>query len=193
MPNDQNRSIKNISYLGKGFECSEMECAEFITNILAIHSHLEPSKPLIIILNSYGSYDVYGWMIYDLLHSIKREIKIYAIGCCCSMAMLILQCASKGQRHVSAHIYALIHDGKDSWNFKPRLLSRNKINDERKFEYYEHFNQEYNNVLIQKIHEKQPSLNLTDFEKEMKHDTYFSATELINYGLADKIWRELPI
>jgi ATP-dependent protease ClpP protease subunit len=187
----------NRLWLGTGFDTNQAECHAFIKTAVEMDTTLDVAQPLLLILDSCGSYDVYGWMIYDVLGGIARhrQIHVYAVGMCCSMAMLLLQCASSGHRYISSHLYSMIHDGKDSWDaMRPRWYwaSLRRQSASNKWQYYEIYHQAYMTVLLARIREKQPQYTIDQFTRLLRTDTHFTAAALIAFGLADAIWTDLP-
>lgn len=131
-----------------------------------------------IILNCIGGNPVHGFAIIDKIKSCKNVVTATVFGYAHSMGAAILQAADK--RIMSPSSRMMIHYGDMTASGDvSRVYStvdENKIYDTM-----------YEDLLFTKIKEKHPRFSRSKLKDMLKTDTYMSAKDAVELGLADEI------
>lgn len=138
----------------------------------------QTSSPIVIILNSDGGNWYDGIAIYDAIKACKSHVTVLVRGRAMSMASLILQAADK--RIVSKNAKIMIHYGQTSVddtsnNFIKWADEEVKIN------------KDMEDILLEKMQQKDPSFKRKQLKQMLNPDTIFNAQEAIDIGLADEL------
>lgn len=147
---------------------------------LHILDNLAPNgdSPITIILNSPGG-DVYdGLAIYDAISQCKNYVTIKVMGKAQSMGAVILQAADK--RIMSANASLMIHYGTTGVNGETKTVSKYLTETQR-------IDKDMEQLFLKKIREKKPKYTLKQVRQLLDRDTYFSASDAVDLGLADEI------
>jgi ATP-dependent Clp endopeptidase proteolytic subunit ClpP len=157
--------------------------AERIIKGLHILDSSAPSndQPITIIMNNPGGDEYHGMAIYDAIKSCKNHVTIKVIGHAMSMGSIILQAAD--HRVMSPNSRMMIHYGTKS--IQDHAKNFYKWTDEGK-----KFDSWMEHLFLEKIREKNPHFTLAKVKHMCNFDTFLSATEAIQLGLADKILGE---
>jgi len=134
-------------------------------------------KKIRVVLNSVGGEVYHGLLIYNTLEELVKkgfEIEIEARGVCASMAMIILQAATK--RKASKYTRLLLHEV-SGWTYG----KASKVSEESKEL------GKVNKMLLEIICKKS-KLTLKTLEKKIKKkDWWLSAEEALEYQLIDEV------
>lgn len=141
--------------------------------LLKIHYNL-PVTPIIeFYVNSEGGEIFSAFSTVDRITSSPIPIHSYVDGLCASAATLLTVCAHK--RYIRQNSFMLIHQLSGGvWG------SYEKVQEESK-------NMELLMKYIKRIYLKHTKIPENDLIEILKHDTYLSADECIEYGLVDEI------
>lgn len=138
-------------------------------------------EPITIIMNNVGGDEYHGFAIYDAIKNCKSHVTIKVFGHAMSMGSIILQAAD--DRIMAPTSRQMLHYG--TWTFDGHAKTAqqwakegNKID-----EWME-------NMYLKRINEKHPDFSLSKLKKMLHHDTFLTAQESVNMGLADHILGE---
>jgi len=138
-----------------------------------------PKTPIKIILNTLGGDEYQGMAVYDTIRSMETPVSMEGRGAVMSMGVFILQAGTERILQPSARL--MIHYG--SWGGVEvhskdfdALATENKI-----------LRDIYRDVLLARIREKHPTFTIDDLDQKLRFDTYMSALEAIELGLADRL------
>lgn len=153
--------------------------ADLIRQLMVLEK-LDPEKEITFYINSPGGEVVSGLAVYDYIRLMKAPVRTVCIGTAASMgAMLFL---SGDKREMLPHTRLMIHDpaygGGDMAGKKPHELQQ----------YVDKLRQ-IQEIIVEIIAEKTGRSREEVFEKT-KEDSYFNATEAMEYGLATGIFSE---
>jgi ATP-dependent Clp endopeptidase proteolytic subunit ClpP len=137
--------------------------------------------PITILMNNIGGDEYHGFAIYDAIRACESEVTIKVLGHAMSMGSIILQAADV--RVMSPNSRQMIHYG--TWGVHEHAKTSRKWSDEgvKIDEWME-------NMYIEKIHQKHPDFSIVKLKKMLDHDTFLTAKEAVNLGLADKVLGE---
>ncbi len=151
-------------------------------SIKALHlldmSSADGEAPIHIIMNNPGGSVIHGLAIYDAIRACKNHIDITVFGMAMSMGCIILQAAD--ERIIAPNARLMIHYG--SWG-----VDADNKNVERSVNEMKVWNKWLENMLLARIREVHPKFPKKKVEEMCTTDTYFSAQEAIDIGLADKV------
>lgn len=133
----------------------------------------ESSDPITIIMNNPGGDFYHGMAIIDVLQNSPCQIIIIAYGYCMSMGSIILQAAD--ERIMAPHSIMMIHEGHSCLEGTHRdVIAAAK-------------HQEQMSEVVLDLYLKKAKISREKLSELLKSDTYLTASEAIEYGLADRI------
>lgn len=158
--------------------------------IVAQLLHLESQdseKDIHLYINSPGGGVTAGLSIYDVMQFIKPDVATYVMGQACSMGSFLAQAGAKGKRYVLPESRTMIHRVSSGthgtsgsvhvqelqFEDAVRAMGESKRLNERLTELY--------------VKHNTAGKTYKDMFETMKFDTFLSAQEAVDYGLADKV------
>lgn len=136
-----------------------------------------PEKDITLFVNSPGGSITSGMAIYDTMQYIKSDVSTIVMGQACSMGSFLAQAGAKGKRFVLPYSRTMIH--------QPSGGARGMVSD-IEIQYKEITKMK--RVLTQLyVDHNTAGKTFEQFEKDMDRDTFLSAQEAVDYGLADSI------
>jgi ATP-dependent Clp protease protease subunit len=146
-----------------------------------------PSEDINFYINSPGGSVTAGLSIYDTMQYINSPVSTIVMGQACSMGSLLAQAGQAGKRFVLPNSRTMIHRVSSG----TRGTSGSVHVQELEFEDQRRHMDEsvtLNNGLTQLYVDHNSKGKLFDeFYTTMKHDTFMSASEAVEFGLADKV------
>lgn len=147
--------------------------------IKAIHVlDSEKHEDFNIILNCIGGDVTHGFAIIDKIKSCKNFVTATVFGHAHSMGAAILQAADK--RIMSPSARMMIHYGEVGVSGVADQVYSNVA--ENKV-----YNKMYEDLLFEKIKEKHPKFSRAKLKELLKTDTFLSAKQAVDLGLADSV------
>ena len=136
-----------------------------------------PEKDITLFVNSPGGSITSGMAIYDTMQYIKCDVSTIVMGQACSMGSFLAQAGAKGKRFVLPYSRTMIH--------QPSGGARGMVSD-IEIQYKEITKMK--RVLTQLyVDHNTAGKTYAQFEHDMDRDTFLSAQEAVDYGLADGI------
>jgi ATP-dependent protease ClpP protease subunit len=139
------------------------------------------SEPITILMNNIGGDVNHGLAIYDAIKTCKSRIIIKVFGHSMSMGSVILQAAD--ERVMAENSSQMVHYGSLSVSTHAKTVY--KITDENK-----RLDKWMEQIYLDHIKEKQPHFTLARLQRMLNHDTFLTAKQSVELGLADKILGE---
>lgn len=153
---------------------------EMSHNIVAQMLFLEsedPERDITLYINSPGGEVTAGMAIYDTMQFIKPDVCTYVVGQACSMGSCLAQAGAPGKRFILPSARHMVHQpsGGAGGMASDMEIQVKEILKMKKF--------------LTEIYVKHNSQKKTydDFLSIMDRDTYLSAEESVEWGLADQI------
>jgi len=152
----------------------EVSANLIVAQLLFLESD-NPEKDISIYVNSPGGLVSAGLAIYDTMQFIKPDVSTLCIGQAASMGALLLCAGAKGKRFCLPNSRVLIHQPLGGFqgqatdieiHAKEILYLRRRLNE---------------------IMAKHTGQEMSAIERDTDRDTFFGATEAIQYGLVDKL------
>jgi ATP-dependent Clp protease, protease subunit len=136
-----------------------------------------PGKEIIFYIDTPGGSITSGMAIYDTIKLITSPVKVVVMGMAASMGSILLSAAKKGNRYLYPHSRVLIHQPLITGRMVAPVVDINIQAREM-----ERLRDELNRILADAS--GQP---LENIQRDTDRDFYLTASEAIEYGLADKI------
>lgn len=136
-----------------------------------------PDKDITLYINSPGGVITAGMSIYDTMQYIKPDVTTVVMGQACSMGSFLAQAGAPGKRYVLPHSRTMIH--------QPSGGARGMQSDiEIQYKEITHMKK-----MLTELYVKHNTKGKTyaDFERDMDRDTFMTAQEAVDYGLADQV------
>lgn len=139
------------------------------------------AEAITIIMNNPGGDVNHGLAIYDAIRACRSEITIKIFGHAMSMGSIILQAGDV--RIMSENSSQMIHYGGLGVDKEAKTVY--KIVEE-----FKRIDKWMEKMYLKKIHEKQPQYSLSRLKGQLSHDTFLTAQQSVEMGLADKVLGE---
>lgn len=131
-----------------------------------------------IYLNDMGGDEYHGLAIYDAIKYSIAPTRIIVLGQAMSMASITLQAGTK--RFVAPNATVMIHMGSMSFEGDQRDAAAHQ-------KHCEQLNEAMFEIYLGRIREKHPRYSLNQLKDSLKIDTYLTAQQTVDLGLADGI------
>jgi ATP-dependent Clp protease protease subunit len=130
----------------------------------------EPGKDINLYINSPGGAVTAGLAIYDTMQYIKCDVRTIVMGQACSMGSFLAQAGTAGKRVVLPEARTMIH--RVSSGTRRAFEESGKVN-RRLTELY--------------VRHNTAGKTYDELFETMKFDTFLTAEEAVEHGLADKV------
>ena len=136
-----------------------------------------PDKDINLYINSPGGAVTAGLAIYDTMQYIKSDVRTIVIGQACSMGSFLAQAGTAGKRVVLPYSRTMIHQPSGGAGGKQSDIE---------IQYKEITKMK---TMLTNLYVKHNTAGKTyaQLETDMDRDTFMSAQEAVDYGLADKV------
>ena len=171
-------------------DVNEHTSSLLVAQLLFLES--QGNEDINLFINSPGGSVTAGLAIYDTMQFIKPDVATYVIGQACSMGSFLAQAGAKGKRHVLPESRTMIHrvsSGTPGTRGSVHVQELQFEDAKRSFEESQRINQRLTELYVK--HNTAGKTYEMLFEA-MKFDTFLSAAEAVEYGLADKVIDKRP-
>jgi ATP-dependent Clp protease protease subunit len=165
---------ERIVFLGQAVED---QIANMITAQLLFLEGEDPDKDVALYINSPGGDSYAGMAIYDAMQYVRCDVSTICTGMGMSAAAMILSGGTPGKRFVLPNAKVMIHQGSGGFRGSPadiQIAAREILE----------MTERYAQIIAE--HTAQP---LEQVKRDIDRDRYMTATEAVEYGLADEIIR----
>ena len=152
----------------------------------------DPGKDISLFINSPGGAVTAGLSIYDTMQFIKPDVATYVMGQACSMGSFLAMAGAPGKRFVLPESRTMIHrvsSGTRGTSGSVHVQELEFEDSRRHLEESKRINQRLTELYVK--HNTSGKTYEQMFET-MKFDTFLSAQEAVEWGLADKIVDKRP-
>ncbi len=165
----------------------EDQMANLIVAQLLFLESENPDRDITMFINSPGGSVSSGLAIYDTMNFIKPDVSTYVVGQACSMGSFLAQAGARGKRFVLPESRTMIHrvsSGTPGTRGSVHVQDLQFEDARRAFEESKRVNERLTQLYV-----KHNSRGKTYEElfTTMKFDTFLSAAEAVEYGLADQV------
>jgi ATP-dependent Clp protease, protease subunit len=162
-----------------------------VAQLLFLESE-DPSKDISMFINSPGGLVTAGLAIYDTMQFIKPNVATYVMGQAASMGSFLAQAGAKGKRFVLPESRTMIHrvsSGTPGTKGSVHVQELQFEDAKRSFEESQRINKRLTELYVR---HNSAGKNYDAMFEAMKFDTFLSAQEAIEWGLADKVIDKRP-
>jgi ATP-dependent Clp protease protease subunit len=143
-------------------------------------------------INSPGGSVTAGLAIYDTMQFIKPDVCTIVMGQACSMGSFLAQAGAAGKRWVLPEARTMIHrvsSGTPGTRGTVHVQELEFEDAKRSFEESKRINERLTELYVK---HNTAGKTYDQLYEAMKFDTFLSATEAVDYGLADKVVDKRP-
>lgn len=147
-------------------------------SVVAQLLHLEsadPEKDISLYINSPGGSVTAGLAILDTMNFIKPDVSTICMGCCASMAAVLLSAGAKGKRLCLPNSMVLIHQpsgGAQGQQTEIQIVADFMLKMRKRL----------NQILADNTGQ-----SLEAIQRDTERDNYMTAQQALEYGLVDRI------
>ena len=147
----------------------------------------DPTKDINFYINSPGGLVSAGLSIYDVMQFVKCDVATYVMGQACSMGSFLAQAGAKGKRYVLPESRTMIHrvsSGTRGTSGSVHVQDLQFEDQKRSFEESVRINKRLTELYVR---HNTAGKDYDEMYETMKFDTFLSASEAVEYGLADVV------
>jgi ATP-dependent Clp protease protease subunit len=167
-------------------EVSEHSASLIVAQMLFLESE-NPDKDISLYINSPGGLVTAGLAIYDTMQFIKCDVQTIVMGQAASMGSLLAQAGAPGKRFVLPESRTMIHrvsSGTPGTRGSVHVQDLQFEDSKRSFEESVRINKRLTELYVK---HNTASKQYDELYETMKFDTFLSAQQAVDFGLADKI------
>lgn len=146
--------------------------------IKALHLLDQKDEPITIIMNNPGGDWYHGMAIYDAIKGCKSHVTVKGYGYIMSMGAVIMQAAD--HRVIAPNAKLMMHYGYAGWDGHAKTF-------QKWAKEFEKIDEDMEQIFLEKMKEKDPSITQSDVEALLEHDTFYKGQEAVDVGLADEV------
>lgn len=157
-----------------------------VAQLLFLESE-NPDKDISLFINSPGGLVTAGLSIYDTMQFIKCDVATYVMGQAASMGSFLAQAGAKGKRFVLPESRTMIHrvsSGTPGTRGSVHVQELEFEDARRTFEESKRINRRLTELYVK---HNTAGKSYDEMFEAMKFDTFLSAEEAVQWGLADKV------
>jgi ATP-dependent Clp protease protease subunit len=157
-----------------------------VAQLLFLESE-DSSKDILLYINSPGGSVTAGLAIYDTMQFIKPEVSTIVMGQACSMGSFLAQAGAPGKRLVLPESRTMIHrvsSGTPGTKGSVHVQELEFEDAKRHFEEAKRLNERLTELYVQ---HNTAGKTYDELFATMKFDTFLSAREAVENGLADEV------
>jgi ATP-dependent Clp protease protease subunit len=159
-------------------EVNDESCNTLIKELLYMESE-DDTKPITLYINSPGGEVTSGLAVYDTIRLMKSPVTAVVTGIAASMGSIIFLACDSDKRLMLPSSKVMIHDC--SWG-------RREMGGKKPFEIEQELNQlKGTNERLVTIIAERTGKTMEEIAEVTRYDSYFSAEEAIEFGLASGI------
>jgi ATP-dependent Clp protease protease subunit len=146
-----------------------------------------PDKDISLYINSPGGLVTAGLAIYDTMQFIKCDVQTIVMGQAASMGSLLAQAGAPGKRFVLPESRTMIHrvsSGTPGTRGSVHVQDLQFEDSKRSFEESVRINKRLTELYVK---HNTAGKQYDELYETMKFDTFLSAQQAVDFGLADKI------
>lgn len=157
-------------------DVNEVSASLIVAQFLFLESE-DHDKEILFYINSPGGSVTAGMSIYDTMQFIKPDVRTVVMGQAASMGSLLAQAGAKGKRMILPYARTMCHQPSGGYNGQATDMEIH-LNEIIKIK-----------KTLTQIYVDHNSAGKTykEFEDMLERDTFLSAQETVEWGLADEV------
>jgi ATP-dependent Clp protease protease subunit len=171
-------------------DVNEHTSSLLVAQLLFLES--QGNEDISLFINSPGGSVTAGLAIYDTMQFIKPDVCTIVMGQACSMGSFLAQAGTKGKRWVLPEARTMIHrvsSGTPGTRGTVHVQELEFEDAKRSFEESKRINERLTELYVK---HNTAGKTYDQLYEAMKFDTFLSAKEAVEYGLADKVIEKRP-
>jgi ATP-dependent Clp protease protease subunit len=171
-------------------DVNEHTSSLLVAQLLFLES--QGNEDINLFINSPGGSVTAGLAIYDTMQFIRPDVATYVMGQACSMGSFLAQSGAPGKRFVLPEARTMIHrvsSGTPGTRGTVHVQELEFEDAKRSFEESKRINERLTELYVK---HNTAGKTYDQLYEAMKFDTFLSATEAVDYGLADKVVDKRP-
>ena len=167
-------------------DVNEHSASLIVAQMLFLESE-NSDKDILFYINSPGGLVTAGLSIYDTMQFIKPDVSTIVIGQACSMGSFLAQAGAPGKRLVLPESRTMIHrvsSGTPGTSGSVYVQELQFEDTRRTFEESQRINRRLTELYVK---HNTKGKTFEEMSEVMKFDTFLSAQEAVDFGLADEI------
>jgi len=167
-------------------DVNEHTASLLVAQLLFLESE-NPDKDISLYINSPGGVVTAGLAIYDTMQFIKCDVQTIVMGQAASMGSLLAQAGAPGKRFVLPESRTMIHrvsSGTPGTRGSVHVQDLQFEDSKRSFEESIRVNKRLTELYVK---HNTAGKTYDELYETMKFDTFLSAQQAVDFGLADKI------
>ena len=172
-------------------DVTEHSASLVVAQMLFLESE-NPDADILFYINSPGGVVSAGLAIYDTMQFIKPDVSTIVLGQACSMGSLLAQSGAPGKRLVLPESRTMIHrvsSGTPGTRGSVHVQELQFEDTRRSFEESVRINERLTQLYVK---HNTAGKTYDELYGAMKFDTFLSAQEAVEYGLADQVVEKRP-
>jgi len=172
-------------------DVSEHSASLIIAQMLFLESE-DPNADILFYINSPGGLVTAGLAIYDTMQFIKPDVSTIVLGQACSMGSFLANAGAPGKRLVLPESRTMIHrvsSGTPSTRGSVHVQELQFEDAKRSFEESQRLNERLTQLYVK---HNTAGKTYDEMFATMKFDTFLSAQEAVEMGLADSVVSKRP-
>jgi ATP-dependent Clp protease protease subunit len=171
-------------------DVNEHTSSLIVAQLLFLES--QGNEDINLFINSPGGSVTAGLAIYDTMQFIRPDVATYVMGQACSMGSFLAQAGAPGKRFVLPEARTMIHrvsSGTPGTRGTVHVQELEFEDARRSFEESKRINERLTELYVK---HNTAGKTYAQLYEAMKFDTFLSAKEAVEYGLADKVIEKRP-
>jgi ATP-dependent Clp protease, protease subunit len=171
-------------------DVNEHTSSLLVAQLLFLES--QGNEDINLFINSPGGSVTAGLAIYDTMQFIRPDVATYVMGQACSMGSFLAQAGAPGKRFVLPEARTMIHrvsSGTPGTRGTVHVQELEFEDAKRSFEESKRINERLTELYVK---HNTAGKTYEQLYEAMKFDTFLSAKEAVEYGLADKVIEKRP-
>lgn len=157
-----------------------------VSQLLFLESE-NPDKDITLYINSPGGQVTAGLAIYDTMQYIKPNIATVVLGQACSMGSFLAQAGTPGKRFVLPESRTMIHRVSSGTRGTSGSVHVQELQFEDAIRSMEESKKVNKRLTELYVRHNTAGKTYEEMFETMKFDTFLTAQEAVEYGLADKV------
>ena len=157
-----------------------------IAQLLFLESE-DPDKDILLYINSPGGQVSAGLGIYDTMQFIKCDVSTVVIGQACSMGSFLSQAGAKGKRIVLPESRTMIHRVSSGTRGTSGTVHVQELQFEDALRSMEESKKVNRRLTELYVRHNTAGKTYEEMAETMKFDTFLTAQQAVEWGLADKV------
>jgi ATP-dependent Clp protease, protease subunit len=167
-------------------DVNDHSASVIVAQLLFLESE-NSDKDISLFINSPGGLVTAGLAIYDTMQFIKPDVATFVVGQAASMGSFLAQAGAPGKRFVLPESRTMIHrvsSGTPGTRGSVHVQELQFEDAKRTYEESQRINKRLTELYVK---HNTAGKNYEELFETMKFDTFLSAEEAVEYGLADKV------